>query len=397
MATASGPATYFYNDTSLPEAQRQYLKGLADAAAIQNLDEDVRNYVRAITIAFTVLATIVVGMRLWARQLQAAKIMIDDYAMLAALALLYGNMIINLVLVDYGIGLHSGRLPYESIELINRTLVGAELLYVTTINQYKIALLLLYLRIFPMAQVRKGAMWCGALTLGWMLACWIAACLQCIPLVKAWNPWVQGQCINLFLTQLCISIPSIIVDIAILALPIPHVLKLQLSPWQKYLVMGTFLLGSYVVFTSCYRFRIFLDYTTSDVPYSIADGIAWNIIELSSGIVSACLPTLGPIVRLGIKAFGSVADATGLSSYAKSSSRTGNGTSSDPHASGRSRGKSWSKLGDAGASRNNDSKGPLQTIGSQPVRQGQPRDSDSEMELHIMRDVAAPSQVAYRR
>lgn len=97
MATASGPATYFFNDSSLPEPQRQYLKGLADAAATQNLDEDIRDYVRAITIAFTVLATVVVGMRLWARRLQGAKIMIDDYAMLAALALLFGNMIINLI------------------------------------------------------------------------------------------------------------------------------------------------------------------------------------------------------------------------------------------------------------------------------------------------------------
>ncbi|TLS31583.1 hypothetical protein PpBr36_03905 [Pyricularia pennisetigena] len=396
MVTASGPATYFYNDTSLPEAQRQYLKSLADAAAVQNLDEDIRDYVRAITIAFTVLATVVVGMRLWARQLQAAKILIDDWAMIAALALLYGNMIINLVLVDHGIGLHSGRLPYESMEFINKTMIGAEILYVTCVNQYKIALLLLYLRIFPMAQVRKGAMWCGALTLGWMLACWVAACLQCVPLVKTWNPWVQGQCINLFLTQLCISVPSIIVDIAILALPIPHVLKLQLSTWQRYLVMGTFLLGSYVVFTSCYRFRIFLEYTTADVPYSIADGLAWNIVELSSGIVSACLPTLGPIVRLGIKACSTAAHASGLTGYAKSASRTGNGTSSDPHVSGRSRGKSWSKLGEASASRNTDAKGPLQTIGSQPVRAGQPRDSDSDMELHIMRDVAAPSQAPYR-
>lgn len=285
-----------------------------------------------------------------------------------------------------------------------------------------------------MAQVRKGAMWCGALTLGWMLACWIAACLQCVPLVKTWNPWVEGQCINLFLTQLCISVPSIIVDIAILALPIPHVLKLQLSAWQKYLVIGTFMLGSYVVFTSCYRFRIFLEYTTNDVPCTLSHSETtkfvankksnrlnrrWTRLEHHRAQQRHCLGLLahfgksthpgslnihrhlltnpqGPIVRLGIKAFGSVADATGLSGYAKSSSRTGNGMSTDPHASGRSRGKSWSKLGEAGGSRNNEAKGPVHTIGSQPVRPGQPRDSDSDMELHIMRDVAAPSQVAYR-
>ena len=56
--------------------------------------------------------------------------------------------------------------------------------------------------------------------------------------------------------------------------------------------MIVFLLGSYVVFTSAYRFRIFLQYTPDDVPYTLADGCAWNVIEISSGVVSACLPTL---------------------------------------------------------------------------------------------------------
>lgn len=53
-----------------------------------------------------------------------------------------------------------------------------------------------------------------------------------------------------------------------------------------------FMLGSYVVFTSIYRFVVYLSYSSQDAPYTLAVPCAWNVIEISSGIVSSCLPTL---------------------------------------------------------------------------------------------------------
>lgn len=89
--------TYPTNDTSLSVAEREYLQKLQNLAAEQDLTEDARSYVRAITIAFTVLAVVVVGLRFMSRRLQAARILIDDYLMLASVGLLIGNMIMNLI------------------------------------------------------------------------------------------------------------------------------------------------------------------------------------------------------------------------------------------------------------------------------------------------------------
>lgn len=61
---------------------------------------------------------------------------------------------------------------------------------------------------------------------------------------------------------------------------------------QKIFLVVIFMLGSYVVFTSIYRFIVYLSYSQTDVPYSLAIPVAWNLIEISSGIVSSCLPTL---------------------------------------------------------------------------------------------------------
>jgi hypothetical protein len=150
--------------------------------------------------------------------------------------------------------------------MIGQTVLGAEILYVMGVNMYKISLLFLYWRVFPVQSIRIGSYVCGGLSTSWTLACIFAATFQCTPRDRLWMPWLEGTCINLFLTQLCISIPSILCDIAILCLPIPHVWRLKTNLTQRIFLIGIFSLGSYVVFTSAYRFRIFLLYRSDDVP-----------------------------------------------------------------------------------------------------------------------------------
>lgn len=179
-----------------------------------------------------------------------------------------------------------------ALTTLSQTIVGAEIIYVAGVNMYKLSLLFFYFRVFPLRVVRIGGYICGGISTAWCVACILAATFQCTPRERLWKPWAHGTCINLFLTQLCISVPSILCDVGILCLPLPHVLRLKTNLTQRILLMFVFLLGSYVVFTSIYRFRIFLAYTTDDVPYSLAQGCAWNVVEISSGIVSACLPTL---------------------------------------------------------------------------------------------------------
>jgi hypothetical protein len=111
-------------------------------------------------------------------------------------------------------------------------------------------------------------------------------------------PWLEGTCINIYLTQLCISIPSILCDVAILFLPLPHVWRLETNTTQRVFLLLIFSLGSYVVFTSIYRFKIYLSYSTDDIPCkwivqpvlntllttldTLAEPVVWNIIEISS-------------------------------------------------------------------------------------------------------------------
>lgn len=53
-----------------------------------------------------------------------------------------------------------------------------------------------------------------------------------------------------------------------------------------------------VVFTSAYRFSTLFEFDPADTPWTLAKACTWCFIECSSGIISACLPTLRPLFMI---------------------------------------------------------------------------------------------------
>lgn len=116
----------------------------------------------------------------------------------------------------------------------------------------------------------------------------------CVPVQKLWYPDIPGRCINQVGTWIANALSTIISDLATLILPIPQVWKLQLKTTEKIAITCAFGLGSFVIFASAYRFSVLFSYTAADPTYTLAHTVGWTAIEMSAGIVSACLPTMGP-------------------------------------------------------------------------------------------------------
>lgn len=110
------PAAYPVNDTSLSAGERAYLRQLTAIAATQDLTQDDRVYIRNVTVGFTVSATVFVVLRFVSRYRQAARAGADDWLILAAFLVLIGNMVDNLLLVQHGVGLHSGALTWPEMQ-----------------------------------------------------------------------------------------------------------------------------------------------------------------------------------------------------------------------------------------------------------------------------------------
>lgn len=68
--------------------------------------------------------------------------------------------------------------------------------------------------------------------------------LHCVPLRKYWDHDVPGECnLDNQAYFFAISIPNILIDIAILILPIRYILKLEMGRRQKQAVASLFLFG----------------------------------------------------------------------------------------------------------------------------------------------------------
>ncbi|KXG50591.1 uncharacterized protein PGRI_043580 [Penicillium griseofulvum] len=219
----------------------------------------------AVSTALVVLSTIVVGIRIAARWVKSS-LGWDDYAICVSIVLAYSMLGQAIFWArDGGLGKHMTELTAQEK---------------TTFQQASITLNLL----------------AGGLVLAWCLAVFITVLVQCRPISYNWNKNQRGTCINAKSFFFGNAISNLLIDVIILALPIPMVLQLQLRLSQKLTILGIFLLGSFVCVASVMRV-VTLDIFNDDTSYSIMEAATWTFVEPCVGIICACLPTMRPLLR----------------------------------------------------------------------------------------------------
>ncbi|KAI9037982.1 uncharacterized protein KD926_011414 [Aspergillus affinis] len=267
-------------------------------------DDDTSNlqpWARATTISVTVLAFVAVCLRILARFERKQKLWWDDW-------MIVWSMGWNLVVVGFifamiheGMGLHADTLHPNSVVMIAKYLVVAEILYVFNLVWTKLSILLMYYRIFRFGYFKTWAYIIGAFIICWVICITFLFVFICVPVQKLWYPYLEGHCINQVGTWIANAVSTIVTDLIILALPLPQIWSLQLRSSEKMAVTLAFGLGFFVVFASAYRFSVLFSYTMADSSYTLAPTVGWTAIEMSAGIISACLPTLRPALQLAAR------------------------------------------------------------------------------------------------
>ncbi|KAI5858040.1 hypothetical protein BZA05DRAFT_470865 [Tricharina praecox] len=276
-----------------------------DTASEVDLSESRQGELRTTVYSITILAAVFVALRFAARVQRGATFGIDDWMLVVALVFLFGLASLCLLLIHYGMGLHAGALsPYELTQIL-KTLVAQEVFYVTTNGLIKVSLLLMYCRIFTFERIKWPVLVCGFLAVGWSGSIVFVSVFQCNPVRKAWNPFMPGECIALKTAFIATGVPNIVTDILILCVPAPLVWGLNTTMPRRLSLLFIFSLGSFVVFASIYRFITIFDFETSDTSWTLAKAVIWCLVECSAGVISACLPTLRPLIKLVAGGFNS--------------------------------------------------------------------------------------------
>jgi hypothetical protein len=111
-------------------------------------------------------------------------------------------------------------------------------------------------------------------------------------------PVPDDTCVNFYQLYKSHVVTDVILDGLVLMIPWYPVWHLNMPARQKITVCGIFLLGGFVVVSGILRVIAMFDAMIPDPDrtYARAPAFYWATIETGTGIVSACLPTMRPLV-----------------------------------------------------------------------------------------------------
>lgn len=186
-----------------------------------------------------------------------------------------------------------------------RVFYAGETLYVLLLGLTKASILCFYLRAFPDRGVRRvifltlGAVATSTTTLA------LLQVFQCIPVSASWDGWIEGleslagdpRCIDINALIFAVASVSIALDVAILCIPIPVVIRLDRSLRGK--AAGMFGLGVFVLVTSCARMQYLVKYGDSPNPtWDTTDVLIWSGVEIAVSVIAISLPAIRVLVRV---------------------------------------------------------------------------------------------------
>lgn len=195
-----------------------------------------------------------------------------------------------------GLGRDVWTVPADDITRLLRLFYMAEIFYLLCTVTTKLALLIFFLRVFPntgFRAVTRGLIWvCGAFCLGFL----VPLIFQCWPVSYAWLRWDgehHGSCINVYAGIFAHAAINMVLDLVILILPMPILIKLRTSYFwrQKVHVLIMFSFGVIVTIVSVLRLNALIPLRDSVNPtWDYWGSAVWSVVEQEVGIICACLP-----------------------------------------------------------------------------------------------------------
>ncbi|RBR06895.1 hypothetical protein FVER53590_11209 [Fusarium verticillioides] len=255
-------------------------------------------------ITYSVATTLLVC-RLISRRLTHVALWWDDFfAMMSWIsASLYFSFTIYWA-VDMGLGHAKSEvpLPAETVEEYARKgLFIAEFTYAMSLGFSKLAILGFYWRLFSVSNIRMGIRILQGCTVIWLTIRTFMTIFHCIPVSAYWDHHIKNAVCNIDPAKFMFgtTLVHLMLEIAVLSLPVFQVKNLKLRPGQKIAVVALFMFGIFVCIASIIVLieAINLNLNTTEMARDIRGVIIWAGTEAYLAIISSCLPIIRPIFR----------------------------------------------------------------------------------------------------
>ncbi|KAL8944881.1 MAG: hypothetical protein Q9216_000171 [Gyalolechia sp. 2 TL-2023] len=267
----------------------------------EHIHEDRGSEVVGAVITVAILATVAVTLRFMSRKHMKVAISWDDYLMIPALVLALGLCFIDGYGVRFGTGRHLLAVGLQNVQVFLKLEYAFQIIYAFTLTLVRLSILMFYRRLFPkesMSRIWKTCYYLIVfLVVGFFISGTTSLVFVCTPIHFFWTMAGDGHCINFQLLLYFGASLTIICDLAVLLLPMPIVWNLQMKRSKRIGVMGIFLLGGFVCVASIVRMFYVHQVVPVNPTWTQVDPAIWSTVEPCIGIVSACLPIIGPACR----------------------------------------------------------------------------------------------------
>ncbi|RSL66825.1 hypothetical protein CEP53_003200 [Fusarium sp. AF-6] len=247
-------------------------------------------------------ATVFLLLRIVSRRITRVGFWWDDWFAILCYATAVTWAIMIPLWVQRGFGLHATDVKSMSFEdansLTKKYLFFIEHIYAHTLFFAKISILMFYWRMFRVTNIKIAIKVLLGCSIIWILARTLLTTFHCLPVEAFWDYHIKKKTCAIESSKFFFGtvLAHVIIDVAILVLPIVQIQKLQLPGMQKLGIILMFMFGILVCIAGLVIVGVSttFDNTSPDMTWTLAPIIIWATVEVNLVTISTCLPTIRP-------------------------------------------------------------------------------------------------------
>ncbi|KAF4914524.1 hypothetical protein CGCVW01_v010612 [Colletotrichum viniferum] len=288
--------------TAVPLASVSTNATIGDGTATIPLERQSQISVVAVSIVFIIVPTMALILRLMARRMAHRALDASDYCIIVACFFSHALQLVSIFSVTQG---GVGYLFQEIIPKYGRgpiikflqLLVVQQILWAVSLSLCKIAILLLYTKLFSTRRMILAARIVAGFTVIWTAVAVLVAFFICRPLSDNWLLDLKNRnCGNQPAADGTLGVVNLMTDIIVLIMPVSYLWRLKLETYRKVALIATFSLGVFTCIVSALRLYYLAHLKYTDVTFGIPNALIFSALEPGVGITLACIPFLRPLL-----------------------------------------------------------------------------------------------------
>ncbi|KAI1328683.1 hypothetical protein F5Y16DRAFT_368369 [Xylariaceae sp. FL0255] len=261
----------------------------------------------AVLELLALFASFIVGLRFWSRRISGLGIHADDWLALVTVLIQHGlNAVILIAFLAEGLGMRpldiAATYPDSDCASLEKLTLAGTLLYGLSSTTIRLAVIILYFRLFPTEMVKIGGYLLAVVCILWFCAVEIFTLTTCRPAAYLWDKTIPGgQCLDLAsatAATITIVASNVAIDAFTVSLPIREIMKLRLSRYSQYIVWSIVSIGVIATLDSLGRLVAIVIYLRATGTHDGTPSAALTAttgFEVYISIIAASLPTIEPV------------------------------------------------------------------------------------------------------